>query len=323
MNPPASIPPSARSWKDIRQGVNKRAMAREGRRRLWLASAKAALVCAVVVGCGCAVLAVYQMGQSDPGRLKEPVKAPPLQRVVFSTDGVLDRAWLDQALALPRTTSLMALDLAALERRLLASGQVHSVVLRRRFTDNALVVSVQERTPVARVMGQAGGDVPRELLVARDGVAFAGSGYDPATLARLPWLDGIELKRTAGRGYEPIPGMEPVAQLLAAGGALVPELANGWQVVSLARYASDAEIIVRSREIPEIVFDAEVSFPHQLAKLAYIVDSLHTHGDPPLARVDLAVGNQVPVELREAVSLQPARPPLFPSSPQPRPRRDF
>ncbi|HTX66429.1 MAG TPA: cell division protein FtsQ [Opitutaceae bacterium] len=323
MPPPASIPPSARSWKDIRQGVSKRAMPREGRRRMWLASAKFALGCAVVVGCGVAFLAVYQVWQSDPARLKEPVKAAPLQRVAFSTDGVLDRAWVDQTLALPRNASLMGLDLAALERRLLASGQVHSVVLRRRFADNALVVSAQERTPVARLMGQAGGDTPRELLVARDGVAFAGSGYDPAALARLPWLDGIELKRTADRGFEPIPGMEPVAQLLAAAGALVPELAGGWQVVSLARYTSDEEIIVHSRDVPEIVFDAQVSFPHQLAKLAYIVESLHTHGDPPLARVDLAVGNQVPVELREAVSLQPTRPTLFPSAPQPRPRRDF
>jgi len=324
MNPTASIPPTARTWKDIRQGVSKRAMPREGRRRVWRAGVKLGLVCAVVVGCGCVALELYQTWENNPGRLKEPVKAVPLRRVVFTTDGVLDRAWLHQTLALPPNASLMALDLHALESRLLASGQVHRVMLRRRFEDNALVVGVEERVPVARVMGQPDVGPPRELLVARDGVAFAGTGYDAATRERLPWLDGIELRRTARHAFEPIPGMEPVAQLLAAGNALVPQLAAGWQVVSLARFASDQEIIVRSRDIPEIVFDVQAAFPDQLAKLAYIVDSLRTHGNPPMARVDFAAGSQVPVELRAAESLSPGRSSLFssPSSPN-RPRRDF
>lgn len=324
MNPTASNPPTARTWKEIRQGVSKRAMPREGRRRVWWSGVKLGLVCAVVIGCGCAALEVYQTWENNPGRLKEPVKTAPLRRVVFTTDGVLDRAWLDQTLALPRNASLMTLDLHALEGRLLASGQVHSVVLRRRFEDDALVVGVEERVPVARVMGQPDGGAPRELLVARDGVAFAGTGFDRATLERLPWLDGIELRRTARHAFEPIPGMEPVAQLLAAGNALVPQLASGWQVVSLARFASDEEIMVHSRDIPEIVFDAQADFPHQLAKLAYIVDALRTHGNPPMARVDFAVGSQVPVELRAAETLPSGRPSLLssPSSPN-RPRRDF
>jgi len=324
MNPTASNPPTARTWKDIRQGVSKRAMPREGRRRAWRAGARLGLVCAVVVACGCAALELYQTWENNPGQLKEPVRAVPLRRVVFSTDGVLDRAWLDRTLALPRNASLMALDLHGLEGRLLASGQVHSVMLRRRFEDNTLVVGVEERVPVVRVMGQADSGPPRELLVARDGVAFAGTGYEAAALERLPWLDGIELRRTPRHAFEPIPGMEPVAQLLAAGNALVPQLAAGWQVVSLARFASDQEIIVRSRDIPEIIFDAQAPFPHQLAKLAYIVESLRTHGNPPMARVDFAVGNQVPVELRAAETLPAGHPSLLspPSSPN-RPRRDF
>ena len=121
----------------------------------------------------------------------------PLRQVVFATDGVLDRAWLDQTLALPGGASLMTLDLAALEDRLLASGQVQSVVLRRRFADNTLVVTVQERTPIARVMVQVGGTSPRPRLVARDGVVYEGVGYERTVLERLPWLDGVQLRRTA------------------------------------------------------------------------------------------------------------------------------
>ena len=293
-------------------------MSREGRRRVMLASLKFALLCAVLVAAAWAGLEVYATWETNPARLKDPVKAVPLKQVVFATDGVLSRAWLDQALALPRNPSLISLDLAALERRLLASGQVRSVVLRRRFGDNALVVTTQERVPVARVMVQVGGGTPALRLVAADGVVFEGVGYERAAVEPLPWLGGLQLRRAAAGGFEPIAGMDQVAALLAAADRLVPALRADWQVVSLARLASDQEIEVRSREIPEIVFDARGNFPRQLAKLDYVVDSLRAHGAPPMARVNLALGSQVPVELQETAPLAPARP-----ISQPKSRRDF
>lgn len=323
MSQPATIPPPTRSWKDIRQGVSTQAMSKEGRRRMVLASVKFAVVCVVVFGCAWAAFEVYQTWESDPARLKEPVKAVPLKQVVFATDGVLARAWLDRTLALPGSASLMTLDLSALQDRLLASGQVQSVVLRRRFADNTLVVTVQERSPVARVMVQIGGASPQLRLVARDGVVYESAGYERAVLERLPWLDGVRLRRTARSGFEPIAGMERTAGLLSAAQGLVPLLCADWQVVSLARLASDQEIIVRSRIIPEIIFDAQGDFPRQLAKLDYIVESLKTHGAPPMKRVNLALGGQVPVELQESAPLKPARSALPKTTSQPKQRRDF
>jgi hypothetical protein len=117
--------------------------------------------------------------------------------------------------------------------------------------------------------------------------------------------------------------MERIAALLAAAEGLVPQLRAEWQIVSLARLATDQEIVVRSREIPEIIFDARGNFPRQLAKLDYIVDSLRTHGAPPMARVNLALGSQVPVELQENAPLQPAHSALPPPASQPKLRRDF
>jgi hypothetical protein len=94
-------------------------------------------------------------------------------------------------------------------------------------------------------------------------------------------------------------------------------------VVSLARLASDQEIIVRSREIPEIIFDAQGDFARQLAKLDYIVESLKTHDAPPMKRVNLALGGQVPVELQESTPLKPAPSALPKTISQPKQRRDF
>lgn len=288
-----------------------------------LAGVKFATLCVFVLGCGWAALEIYRTWASDPARLKEPGQAVPLKQVVFATDGRLERAWLDQTLALPKNASLMTLDLSALGSRLLASGQVKSVVLRRRFSDNTLQVTVEERMPIARLMVQAGEGSPRLRLAARDGVVYEGIGYERALLERLPWLDGLRLRRAAKGGFEPIAGMERVAELLTAAEGLVPQLCAGWQVVSLARLSSDQEIMVRSREIPEIIFDARGNFPRQLAKLDDIVDSLRKHGAPPLARVNLALGSQVPVELQDAGPMPPVRSTLPKTIFQPKPRSDF
>ena len=322
MSLPATIPPPSRSWKDIRQGVNPRAMPKEGHRRRMLAGLKFAAVCALVFAGAATAIEVYLTWESNPARLTDPGQSLPLKQVVFSSDGVLDHAWLDQTLALPKKASLMNLDLPVLERRLLASGQAQSVVLRRRFADNTLAVAVQEREPVARLMLQLTGEPPRLRLVARDGVVYEGVGYEPAVLERLPWLAGVRLRRSA-RGFEPIADMERTADLLRAARAMVPDLYSGWKIVSLARFATDQEITVHSADIPEIVFDVRDEFPRQLARLDYIVDFLRTKAAPPPQRIDLALGGQVPVELQDPTPFKPARAaPAKPTS-QPRPRRDF
>jgi cell division protein FtsQ len=326
MSLPAANSPLSRSWKDIRQGVNPRAMSKEGRRRRILAAVKFVMLCVVVVGVAWGGLELYLTWESNPTRLKDAGPSVPLKQVVFSSDGVLDRAWLDQTLALPKNASLMKLDLAALEGRLLASNQVQTVMLRRQFADNSLVVTLQERTPVARLMVQVGNTSPRLLLTASDGVVFEGVGYGPVAVEMLPWLADVQLRRTRRHGFEPIAGLDRIAALLTAAHGLVPDLCSGWHVLSLARFASDQEIIVRSGDIPkvmEVIFDARKDFPRQLARLNHIVEFLHTRGAPPMQRVNLALGNQVPVELQDIVSSTPplsARP--KPTS-QPKPRRDF
>jgi hypothetical protein len=93
--------------------------------------------------------------------------------------------------------------------------------------------------------------------------------------------------------------------------------------VSLARFASDHEITVRSSTIPETVFDVRREFPQQLARLDYIVDFLKTKGAPPMQRIDLALGDQVPVELQETAPLKPARVAPVKKASQPKQRRDF
>ena len=287
-------------------------------------SVKLGLGCVFALGCAWAAFELYQTWESEPARLKEPAHAAPLKQILFATDGVLDRAWIDRTLALPKGTSLMTLDLGALEGRLLASGQVQRVTLRRRFEDNTLVVTLRERTPVARLMVQVGAGAPTALLAAGDGVVYEGIGYEKPGLSRLPWLDGVALRRAARGGFEPIERMDLVARLLSSAEGLVPQLYAGWEVVSLARLADYQEILVRSREIPEVIFSADEDYSRQLAKLDYIVDTLRTHGALPVERVNLALGGQVPVALQETTRLAPARSTAATAAAYPtRQQRDF
>jgi hypothetical protein len=285
-----------RSWRTIRQDVTPRAMSARGRRRRQLAALKGVAVVAVI---GVAAWGVYEMvhtWETDRTALASAVKSEPVRDIVVVTDGVLGKDWAARVLALPRDTTLMALDLAALREKLIATGQVRVAVLTRSFPDT-LVVNLQERTPVARLMVEDG-LAKKQLLVAKDGVVYDGVAYEKALLATLPWLADFRLRRADdGRGYAPIDGMKAVADLLTTAQVQAPHLYRDWLFVYLGRLASHGEITVKAQGIPEIVFSAKEDFFRQLAHLDYIIDeSKRTMAEPQLLSVNLALGPKVPVK---------------------------
>jgi cell division protein FtsQ len=251
---------------------------------------------AAVVGWG--VWEIRRTVHGGGGAGGSSVTQMPLKEVVLITDGVLTQDWLNGALAIPANSSLMELDLFALRDRLLRHGQVAGADLRREFPDT-LVVSLQERAPVLRAIVQESGVEPRSLLIARDGVAYEGSGYDSLMVNALPFLDGVKLVR--GRdGFVPVEGMAEVSDMISAAQNNAPHLFRSWRVVSLARLRDYNEIVVRTRDIPEIVFNRRQDFTRQLARLDYIVDYTRTQSEATVRKVDLSIGSQVPVELHAA-----------------------
>ncbi|MEI6105792.1 MAG: FtsQ-type POTRA domain-containing protein [Opitutae bacterium] len=311
MNPGTDIlPPSpGRSWRTIRQEVQPLAMSRQGRRRQMAGWVKAGAVSAFVAGLGWGLYALVHSWATDRAGLATAVHSAPVGRVALITDGVLTQKWAEEMLALPKTASLMALDLPALRDKLLAHGQVRVAVLTRSFPAT-LVVTLQERTPVARVQADTGVGAAQPLLVAKDGVVYAGLNYDPSMLAGLPWLDGIRLVR-AGRGFEPITGMADVSELLSTAQLQAPHLYREWLIVSLARLAETDELLVKTQDIPEIVFTRKRAFFKQVAQLDYIIDRAHALPEPALKSVNLTLEGQVPVVLETAATatVPPKAPP--------------
>lgn len=251
--------------------------------------------------------------RADPTVLAAPAPSAPLRDIAVRTDGVLNRAWVAATLDIKPGSGLMDLDLAALQSRLLESGQVSTAVVARRFPD-VLAVILEERSPVLRVRAQTAEGDERHLFVARDGSVFTGENYDERLVASLPWLAGVGLSRNpAGPGFARLEGLESVADLLGTVRSSAPALAKDFQVVSLSRFARDGVILVRTPEVAEIAFGTRDDFYRQLARLDYILDELRARaGGAPIRAIDLAVGGrQVPVSFDppEPASTAPASTP--------------
>jgi cell division protein FtsQ len=295
-NEAAAISRSGRSWREIRQEVTPRAMSRKGRRRQRLEWLKIGLLCVIGGGLAGVTFLIVHTLQNDRSALAAVVRSEPVRDVSVRTDGTLTHQWAQETLALPKGTTLMELDLPALRDRLQAGGQVRTAVVTRRFPD-LLVIVLEERTPVARIQVQEAGSAPRQLFVAKDGVVYDGRYYDPQMVASLPWLDGVRLTR-AGQGFAPIANMGAVAELLITAQLQAPNLYRDWTVVSLDRLETQDEIVVKSQEVPEIVFSRREGFFQQVARLDYIVDRVRqTPESGPIQSVDLSLGGQVPVRL--------------------------
>ena len=308
-------PPPTRSWRDIPQPVAARAMGREGKKRMAMAIGNiVGLV--LVLGAGIwGVFEIVNVWETNPKRITAPTKGVPIRDFALRTDGVLDKAWVQRTLALPKTSSLMDVDLADLKRRLEESGQVSKAVIERKFPD-VLVVTLQERTPVSRVMALVAGGAPAVFMVSRDGMVYSGFGYDVTMTNALPFIDGVKLSRE-GAGFARIEGMDSVADLLGTAQASVPALYHSFKIVSLARFALDRTLLVKSTEVEQITFgSSQDSFYRQLARLDYILGETRRQGPTTgtttaapqqLKSVNLAIGDkQVPVSFETASDSSPA-----------------
>ena len=284
--------PETRTWREIPQEVRPRAMSREGRRRVAMGAMRATLGAFVIGLLSWGAWETVEVLRENPESMPAAAKSDRVRSLVLVTDGVLDRNWLARTLSIPPEATLMGLDLNQLRSRVLGDAQVSSAAIVRNFPDR-LTVNISERSPVVRIMAQAGGGAPAMLLVSRDGVAFAGTGFDPAMVATLPWLDGVRLAR-AGASFVPIGGMREVSELLASAKLEAEGLYRTWQVISLARLASDGEIDVRTRGGMRVVFGTREDYLRQIARLDLLVDD-STDPTRPLREVNLALGPQVPV----------------------------
>jgi len=324
----ATTNPLARSWRDIPQNVKPRAMSREGRRRVKLRALRIAAAAGVIGLAGWGAWEVTAALRSQGGLPGAAGGAAPVRELSLSTDGVLDKAWLARTLALPPDASLMDLDLEGLRARLLASGQARSAAIVRKFP-STLAVSLSERSPVARLAAPGAGPGDPALLVARDGVSYQGTGYDPAMTGSLPWLVGESAPGPGGRPA-PIPGMGTVAELLSRAQLEAGPIYRSWKSIDVSRLETDGEIVALTRDGLRETFGAQEDFYRQLAKLDLLLDAAAGKPGEVIRDINLSLGGQVSVALAPVPAPVPGAAPgpasvsgNPPSAPSPAPVLQF
>jgi len=282
-------------------------MSRGGRWRRALEAARTAFVVMLLVALAGGACLIAGALQENPATMPAAARAAPMRAPELASNGPLHgrHEWLARRLALPRNATLMELDLWALRERILADGQVLTATLTRKFPDR-LLVAITERAPVARVMAEIVGQ-RQQLLVARDGVVFAGAGYEARLVDSLPWLGGVAISRR-GEAFSPIAGMDVVSDLLATARLNADHLYRTWKIVALDRLQSDREIVVRTHEPHHvtIVFGAPGDYLPQIAKLDHIWEQklVHLAGTGQRARIDLSLGRQVPVRIEDSAAAE-------------------
>lgn len=283
------------SWKSIKQTTRLRPLSPIARRRRLMLYTKAAILGIVAaLWLGGLVWSVRYFRQTG-NPLALASAADPLSQVYFETDGVLTHGWLSEQLALPRTISLMDIDIFSLQSRLLAHGQVSEVQVERLFPDS-LRIRIKEHHPVLRLAIQDAVGKRQLMLVSPEGMVYAGKDYPVATLRRLPFLDGVVLNRS-GDGFERLRGMETVSQLLREARENHPHLYSQWQIVSCRNFQGDvratgASIEVTTRNLGKVIFKPG-EFEHQLQRLDMIVSYHSEAGLHEVASIDLTMNEPV------------------------------
>lgn len=279
---------SSRSWREIRQSANRKVVTAHARRKIVRGVARATVAIAAMVLVAGAVF--FGVGHWHQGIQKVNTALPPqpLREIMFSTDGVLTKSWMEEVLGLPEGADSASIDIHEKKILLEEHGQVKSAVIRR--LPDSLVVDLQERIPAVRINTRNEEGRVIELLVDREGHVFHGIGYDSYEISTLPLLAGIALHRE-GRGFRRLSGIEHVDDLLQIARTDFPWLYRSWKWVD----CGEAPLLkVRSEEFREIVFVAG-RYTEQLRQLDMIVANNRRQLVGMQQRVDLSLRNQVVV----------------------------
>jgi len=294
-----------RTWQDIGQLVPARPItpvARRNQMMRWTTWGLGLGVAIALVALGAWALRVS--ASAPVSTFGHPTAKSPaaLVKFDFKTDGVLTDGWVMNFLKLKAGDSIQNLDVFALRAHLLSLQQVHDATIER-ILPNTLRVSVQERKPWLRVAvddGKGGFDVN---LVSRDGVVFAPQDFPQKVMDQLPWMSGLALHRAKGQGYQPIAGMEMVADLMSTAQTHAPKIAAQWTVVNLSKFDPRPEapislIKIQSGPLGELTFVAGATshdFLTQIQRLALVAGQLDAK--PELIHgLDMSLPNQVVVQ---------------------------
>jgi hypothetical protein len=279
------------TWRDLRPTASRKPASKTARRKrsLGLLKGFSILLCMLSV-----ITGAWYVTRSD---FKQNFFAwnemdPPINQVVFDSDGVLDHRWFQNWYGPLRGRSLMQIDLHKLHADLVDEPQIASSKVSRVFP-STLKVEVLEEAPVLVLrLGKKGGGY-QDWLVSSHGDLYLGSGYARNSISLLPSLsispDQLKLD-PEGRGFCRLNGIEAVTPLLELARREYPGIYRDWKVVS---YANPDEtgpgsfVKVMSGKVKSIRFSPQ-NYAAQMKRLKYLLLEPDFIRKPVIDSIDLS-----------------------------------
>lgn len=224
---------------------------------------------------------------------------PIIKHVEIESDGVLMDSHLIRFINLPKDVHIMNVDIFHLKQRLESLAQVRSAVVERQFPDRLKII-IHEYHPILKVVAVDESGKHQGLLVSKEGHVFRGYGYSADNLKYLPYLTGINLRKS-GKSFKTILHMDYLYELIRCAQLESPQLYKSWKSISL-EYCQNgnrtigAFIKVKTRTMGEIIF-APKKFELQLNRLNSIVSYASKQKLATIERIDLSMGNQAAVKV--------------------------
>ena len=279
------------TWRDLRPTSSRKPASKTARRKrsLGLLKGFSILLCVLSV-----ITGAWYVTRSD---FKQNFFAlnemdPPINQVVFDSDGVLDHRWFQNWYGPLRGRSLMQIDLHKLQSDLVNEPQIASSKVSRVFP-STLKVEVLEEAPVLVLrLGKKGGGY-QDWLVSSHGDLYQGSGYARNSISLLPSLliSPEQLKLDPqGRGYCRLDGIEAVTPLLELARREYPGIYRDWKVVS---YANPNEtgpgsfVKVIAGKVKSIRFSPQ-NYAAQMKRLKYLLLEPDFLRKPVIDSIDLS-----------------------------------
>jgi len=281
------------SWRNIQQKQQRgKATTRVAKHRRLIILLRGAFVVLLVVAIATGIVAIRYFGGMVKDKPRQSVVG--ITQIDFSADGVLTRDWFNAAFPEIVRTDIRDVNVQSLTDRLQSKGQVRRAQVTVQLP-SILKIHLEEREPILRIRLKDSSGNPTTLLVSRDGHLYKGFNYPADTIARLPGVTGLSVKRT-NYGYLPINGLEPVAELLDLAQQKLPAMYRHWRIVDLTEWNPELDyrpslIRISSTHIDEIIF-ATHSLNEQIAQLGGILQRIDRYQMGQPKSIDLSFGDE-------------------------------
>jgi len=166
----------SKSWRDLPQSRSSKSVTPQARQRQRLILYRMSFALAgfaLFAALACAITYQYI---KKPSIISFGGPSYEISNKFFRTDGVLTHDWMVRCINLPSKSSLMDVDIHAIEARLESQGQVAHASVKRIFPD-AILVEIQERKPILRIRVSKKGSGHKDYLLGNDGTIFSSASY--------------------------------------------------------------------------------------------------------------------------------------------------